>query len=376
MARVVNKKIWLLFGAGGIGRGLLAPIAQDAGYKIIFAEPDQKKIEFFLKNPYYQVFFFDSYSNQKKVKQIKVSNAINSTSKRALSSICSSPDLKFISTSVRVDNLEAVAKVLAPALAKRKDTDKLIILVCENVEKGGDKFKELLEKEVKGVTKNLVIPNISVDCMIPPHPAESLTIKREKFGELKIEKPKDKNAVFYLEKLPNVKLIKGSIDKLYQKKIIGVSGLHAGIAWLGFSKGHKYVHEAASDPELKKTIDQLIKELTEAIVAVTGFSKKEVETYLKEARARVSNKNLPDSNERFFRNLRNKLNKEERFLKPALIIWKKGRLAEALLSIVSIGIKKLMKEENLKDVAQVIKEVCQLPKNAHPLEEKVIELVS
>lgn len=371
----MEKKIWLLFGPGGIGRGLLAPIAQDAGYKIVFAEPDQKKIEFFLKNPYYQVFFFDSYSNQKKVKKINISNAINSNNKRALSSICSLPELKIISTSVRVDNLGAVAKVLAPALVKRKKLkDKLIILICENVEKGGDKFKELLEKEIKGITKNLIIPNISVDCMIPPHPAETLTIKREKFGELKIEKPKDEKVVFYLEKLPNVKLIKGSIDKLYQQKIIGVSGLHAGIAWLGFSRGHKYVHEAASDPGLKKTIDQLIKELTEAIVAVTGFSKKEVETYLKQARARVSNKNLPDPNERFFRNLRNKLSKEERFLKPALIIWKKRKLPEALLSIVSIGIKKLIKDENLKNPNKVIKEVCQLPKNAHLLEEKIIQL--
>lgn len=371
-----NKKIWLLFGPGGIGRGLIAPIAQDAGYKIIFAEPGQEKIEFFLKNPSYQVLFYAPSSNKWKIKKkIRIKGAINSIDKNALSSTCS-PDLKFISTSVRVDNLKAVAQVLAPALTKRNKKDKLIILVCENVERGGDKFKTLLEKEVRGVTKNLIIPNISVDCMIPPHPAETLIIKREKFGELKIEKPKDKKAVFYLEKLPNVKLIKGSIDKLYQKKIIGVSGLHAGIAWLGNSFGHKYVHQATADPKIKKTIDKLIKELTEAISVVTGFPEKEVETYLKEARLRVSNKNLPDPNERFFRNLRNKLNKEERFLKPALIIWKKGRLPEALLSIVSIGIKKLMKEENQKDVVKVVKEVCQLPKTAHPLEEKIIELTS
>ncbi|MCX6807009.1 MAG: hypothetical protein NT135_02735, partial [Candidatus Berkelbacteria bacterium] len=351
------KNKWLLFGAGGIGRGLVAQVAGDSQHDLIFVSSSKEKAQFFLKHPKYQIILYSSVSNSKKRKNISILDAIDANDINTLTKICSSPDLKIISTSVRVDNLESVAKNLAPALKNRKG--KLIILVCENIEQGGDKFKKMLESQIKGVTKNLIIPNISIDCMIPPHKSNTLKIEREDFGLILIEEPKDKEAIDYLKKLPNAKLIKGSIEKHYKRKIIGVSGLHAGIAWLGYSKGLQYVFQAAQNPQLKKTIDGLAKELGEAIFEVTGFPKIEITKYLNEARTRVGNKHLLDPNDRFFRNLRNKLNKNERFLEPALIIWKKKIFPKALLTIVSIGIKKLIKDENLKDTAKVVKEVCQ-----------------
>lgn len=367
------KKLWLLFGPGGIGRGLLAPIAHQSGHKIIFATPNRKTFQFLEKNRDYKVIFYPPGSNDKEEKVIENYEAVLTDNSKYLSIICTLKELKIISTSVRVDNLEAVAKVLAPVLKNRKD--KLIILVCENAENNGDKFKKLLEKEIKGITKNLIIPNISVDCMIPPHPSDTRTIEREKFGQLVIEKPKDRQTASYLKKLPNVNLINGKIDRHYKKKIIGVSGLHAGIAWLGLNKGYQYVYQAANDPKLKEIIKRLIRELAIAIFEETKFPKNEILKYLNLAKIRVSNPHLKDPNERFFRNLRNKLNENERFLGPALRVWQKGIEPIALLKILGIGFKKLIQEEKIKNIEKVVAEISGLPKEAKELENKIIDIV-
>ena len=361
------NNLWLLIGPGGIGRGLIAPIAAES-HKIIFVTPNQENVRFFKKNPEYKVIYYSPHNNRKKEKIIRNYDAVSSANLKKLSLICSSPDLKIISTSVRVDNLEKVAKILSQALKNRKE--KIIILVCENIENGGDRFKELLEKEVKGITKKIIIPNISVDCMIPPHKSETLIIEREKFGELVIERPKDK-ITRYLEKLPNVQLIKGKIIRHYKKKIIGVSGLHAGIAWMGFDRSHKYVYQAARDPKLRSKINQLIREIVIAIFEETKFPKKEILKYLKQARARISNVYLKDPNERFFRNLRKKLNVNERFLGPALKVWQKGYYPSSLLKIIAIGFKKLVKEEKIKDIKKSVIEICRLPKSAQGLEKEI-----
>lgn len=369
----INPK-WLLFGAGGIGRALVAQIAQDSGHDIIIATSTPKKAKFLKSHSKYGVMLYAPVGNRVTKKEIEIKKAFDINNTASLNAVCSSPDLKIISTSVRVDNLESVAKVLAPALAKRKS--KVIILTCENVERNGDKLRAMLEKEVPGVTKNLIIPNISVDCFVPPQESSSPVINREEFGELWIEKPKDQEAVAYLQKLLNVKLIDGLINNHYQKKIIGVSGLHSSIAWLGLEHGHQFVHQAARDPELQKTIDSLVSEFTEAIIEITGFSKKEVFNYVNTARIRIRNEHIPDPNERFFRNLRNKLIKDERFLKPALIIFQKGIYPEALLKIISIGFKKLIKDENLENPEKLVKEICQLPKGAEKLEKDLLALIS
>ena len=371
---VKNQDKWLILGTGGIGRGLVAQIAQDSGFSIVFGSHSRAKKDYFQKNSKYTIWLFDPKTNAKIEKKVKIEKAIDITCEEELIDILSSPELKIISTSVRVDNLESVAKILAPALAKIKSKKKLLILVCENVENNGDKFKKLLEKKKKGVTKNLIIPNLSVDCFIPPQDTDTKILKREKFGELKIENQKTKETSI-LKKIKNTEIINDKIIKYYKKKIIGVSGMHAGIAWFGFDAGHKYVHQAAADPKLQKTIDKLVIEFSEAIIEETGFPKDKVKQYVKEARERVGNKNLKDPNERFFRNLPNKLQVNERFLGPALTIWQKGIEPEALIDILAIGFKKLIKDEKITNPKLAIKEICQIPNSAKELENKLLRKV-
>lgn len=367
------KNKWLLFGPGGIGRGLIAPIAYNSNHQIIFSAPVTDSINFLKANPSYEVKYFSPEGTDYHLEVIKDYGAVLSTDLNELTKICLSPELKIISTSVRVDNLESVAKALAPALKNRQD--KLIILVCENVERGGSKLKEMLEKEISGVTKNLIIPNISVDSMIPPHKSDSLVINREEFGELVIEKPADNDSAQYLANLPKVRLIEGDIIRHYKKKIIGVSGIHAGIAWLSLDRGHEFVYQGTQDPNLKPVIDGLIQELNIAIQKETGFSASEILPYLELARKRVGNANLPDPNERFFRNLRTKLSVNERFLGPALTVWQQGQGPTSLLKIIAIGFKKLIKDEGLTDIKQTVHEVCELPPSAKELEDQIVSLI-
>ena len=54
----MDKKKWLIFGAGGIGRGLIAPIAQDSDYAIIVASHNTEQVRFFTKYPQYRALFY------------------------------------------------------------------------------------------------------------------------------------------------------------------------------------------------------------------------------------------------------------------------------------------------------------------------------
>ena len=327
------------FGAGKIGRGFIAELLHDTGYRVVFVDVVDALVDLINKDHEYYLFQIENNYKEKKIDNIEALSSIKEPEKV----IAEINQAKVVTTSVMATNLPKIAPVLAKGLKSRvgQGKEKVVVMACENAMHGTDILVkamidsgEITQAELDEVG---VYPNTAVDRMV--FDGEHNGHKGIDIGvnyELAIEKDKLVN--------PDDEPIKGAeytsdLDRHLQRKIYMITCGHAISAYIGYANGKDIVQDVLNDPELVKEVRAAVMESAAALEKEYGFSHESLVDYCENMFIkRFGNPKTHDEGARVGREPIRKISYNDRIMGPANMCEKYGLDDSALLKGVAYAL--------------------------------------
>lgn len=311
------EKIAVHFGGGALGRGLVVPFLMEAGFDVVIVDVNKELLDELKKNKEYFLEITD-YPEHSRV--IKIKDAVElSVSNQILSQYLARAEI--ITTSVRKENLPAVAEILSKAL---HENDKKIVLCAENIENSGDYFKSLIETVSHHKYKNFMIPNTVVDRICSSKWPESTNIMTESYGEFGFEKGEIQ------ESLKNIKAV-DDLEKAFIRKRLLVNTYCDMCCFFGKIRKKKYLSDAVTDQEVQKEVKPYAETFKTILVKKYHYTEDEIDQWICLYQKRLANPAIKRELETVARGLWQKLKYSERFLLPILLLDDMGEDTEEAL---------------------------------------------
>lgn len=327
------------FGAGKIGRGFIAELLHDTGYRVVFVDVVDALVDLINKDHEYYLFQIENNYKEKKIDHIEALSSIKEPEKV----IAEINEAKVVTTSVMATNLPKIAPILAKGLKSRvgQGKEKVVVMACENAMHGTDILVkamidsgEITQAELDEVG---VYPNTAVDRMVfdgqhNGHKGIDIGVNYE----LAIEKDKLVN--------PDDEPIKGAeytsdLDRHLQRKIYMVNCGHAISAYIGYANGKDIVQDVLNDPELVKEVRAAVMESAAALEKEYGFSHESLVDYCENMFIkRFGNPKTHDEGARVGREPIRKIAYNDRIMGPANMCEKYGLDNSALLKGVAYAL--------------------------------------
>lgn len=308
------------FGAGKIGRGFIAELLHDSGYRIVFADVVQPLVDLVNEKHEYSLFLFDHDYEEKVIDNIIAYSTIT----QAEQVVEEIKNAEVLTTSVMATNLPKVAPLIARGLKARLEAGrdrKIVVMACENAIMGTDILKKamaetgiLTEAEMEQVA---AFPNTAVDRLVfDGHHNGKDGIEIGDAFELAIEKGKLPD--------PLAEPVKGAeyVDDLamyLQRKIYMVNCAHAITSYIGFTRGYTTVQESLADPEILQEVKSAIMESAAALEETYGFSHEKLVEYMDTMIiGRFTKPGMSDPISRVAREPIRKISTNDRIMGPAI----------------------------------------------------------
>lgn len=327
-------KIAVQFGAGNIGRGFIADLLKRSGYKIVFVE-ENKDLAYALNNR--GEYPLKLFQRDGTIKDLIIDNflVINPEDESKIAQYISQGEVIF--TAVGVKNLSNIALLISQGLKKRfyENQSPLNIFICENSKSAPEILKKEIFKYLNQEEKNFVENKVgfvltSVARMVAGsgerHGYEDpLLIVTEEYNLLPFDLKALKGnipPIFGLKPSENFEL---EIDK---KLFIHNLG-HSVLAYFGYLKGYKFIHESIKDKEIREVFDGVIKEVSQALfLKHRDIDKREYKEYLEDLIKRFENPLLMDPITRVARDPIRKLGPSDRIIGGARFCLSHGIFPE------------------------------------------------
>lgn len=325
------------FGAGNIGRGFIGYLQYNSGYEVTFVDISDFLVDAINKYKNYTVITLSTSENKEKVENVK---AIHLKDTEALEKAISEADL--ITTSIGANNLASTGNLLRGLLEKRVETNtkELDIIACENALFATDMLKKAIlegasDKLVAYLEEKVGFPNSAVDRIVPNVNIEKelpIDVAVEDFYEWDVEK----------DKIRVNSDIKGAeyVDNLgpyLERKLFLLNGAHATIAYLGYLKDYKFIHEAIKDEEIRNTVVGFHNEAIKALSVKHGIDVNDLNKYSKKIIGRFENAYLQDELSRVGRDPVRKLSGNDRLITPLKQCSELNIEANSILTGVAAG---------------------------------------
>ena len=309
----------LIYGAGAIGRGFLAPLLQKYNLEISFADKDEKLITELKSKKHYKAAI--TGSNEYEFIDVPVKDAFFQTEEK------------------NIEQYDLVFSCVGPANCydlSEEFKHARTLISCEN-----DLSTVKGLQELSG-NRNIYfgIPDVITSNTAPPE-----LLKQDPLMTV------TERGVLVLEKgnyqLPDEILHVGceELHMHWMCKLFIHNAPHAIVAYLGWMKGFTYIHEAMADKDINEIVVGSISEITDGVIA-SGFAVKEYAIYYKEKELkRFSNKLLYDKIERVAREPLRKIAKNNR-----LVLALRNALFNGVLPVnTAKGIKAALYYNNTSD---------------------------
>lgn len=313
----------IILGAGRIGRGFVSQILHLNDIELVFFDNSSEMVELMNEKKEYTVHVMGYPEENTTISNVHA-YLVSDTDQLEKEW----EDADFLITAVGGKNLPALGKYIGAAFKKlcmRHKVHYSNIITCENwvdpAKDIKDAILETLTAEEKeefskmiGVAEAVILTTGagSPDGKIPLNPVDTWV---QNFKYLPLEKEtlkgeyRELKYVEYVENFGN--LLK---QKLYTNNTsVGL------VAYLGYLKGLTYVSEAANDPEIAPMLDEVYKEINEALIEGLGINEESQYAFSKRAKAKYQDRNIVDLLTRIARDPLRKLAPDDRLIGPAHI---------------------------------------------------------
>jgi mannitol-1-phosphate 5-dehydrogenase len=327
------------FGAGNIGRGLVARLLHNSGFEIVFLDVIDNLIETFQKTASYEIietgeqgeknFVFDNY------RALNVKHSMN----QVVHEIATADT---VTCAVGPQALESIAEPIAKGIEARIQSTTLAVIAYENEIGATDILRGFVETRFSAETKINIAPkvcfaNSTVDRIVPVQPKSSgLDILTEEFYEWCVEKkpfdgsPPQIKGVNFVEDL----------QPYIERKLFTVSTSHATAAYYSHNRNFKYIHDVLADKKLHDIVLSTLKETARIICTKhLHISREDQDRYVQTMVKRVSEPSLKDTMERVGRDPLHKLGRHERFIGPAALLVESGMEDDYLLGGIKMALR-------------------------------------
>lgn len=302
----------LHFGAGNIGRGLIGDLLNRSNYEITFVDMDRDIVKQLNTNHSYKI----EYIGQKEIRKVDKVSALNIEDDLD-KIILAFKDVDLITTSVGVNNLKHIAKIIKLGVLERNRP--INILANENAFLASNTLKnEVLklcndkEKEVisnYGLFVNTAIDRISTSRI----DGSELIASVEPYYEWVIER---KNLETDIAKSLNLATIVDNIIPFIERKLFIINSCHVTFAYIGNLFNYTTIQEAAADKRILKFAKDYLNEVKRYFISEYDMDENDLDEFIKKTIERQSDKNSKDLIIRVGKDPIRKLGHEERIIGP------------------------------------------------------------
>jgi mannitol-1-phosphate 5-dehydrogenase len=247
----------VVIGPGRIGCGLAGQLLQASGYELVFVGRNQAIVDHLNRLGRYKVRLVDSASAQEVV--VDRLRAIHSSNFSRVAREISEADL--VVTSVGAKNISDVAPLIAAGLGRR--TTPVNVLAFENwgVDSGAT-LRSLVGRFLSGYPIELHgFARVVIDRIVPHRVWDAPS----DHPLLLIGDPAELFVVEGSSLCQPIPMIRGmqitpDFTACILRKLCVFSTGHIATAYLGYLKGHHYIHEAIRDPEIRAMVIAVMSE--------------------------------------------------------------------------------------------------------------------
>ncbi len=309
----------VVFGAGATGRGHVGLLAWQAGFELVFVDKKPDLVQCLQRAGCYRVRLFGDREQEVEVTGFRVYHSLE---RAAIAEEVA--DAALVLTAVFDPNLPDVAETLALAVsrcAERHRSEPINVIACENMMDssstlGVHVMSRLGAEERAYARDHFGFPDCMISRVVPRPEPDPLLIVTEDYNEWTAR------ADAFLGKKPPVltalELVENQTARLERKLFIHNGG-HAICGYVGFHRGHHFIHEAVADPVVGRYVSGALDELGGVVRRKHGFSAQSIEAYKADLGRRGAIPQLADAVLRVVRDPARKLSPRERLVAPALL---------------------------------------------------------
>ncbi|MBL7200942.1 MAG: C-GCAxxG-C-C family protein [Anaerolineae bacterium] len=316
-----SDKMCVIWGAGRIGRGFVADLLADAGYRILFVDQAQAVVDSLRERGQYTVVRATGTERQDRV--IDGFEVLSTDETAQVAAALVAADLAAVAVFPR--DLPTVARQMVPGLLRRRaerPDESLDILLCTNLAHAGPAFREpllaALPPEARawarsriGVVESLVIR------MVAEPPAEErerspLLVWTNGYATFPVERCAFRGEV---PAVPALRLV-DDMRAEERRKLYTYNTFHAALAYLGALRGHVRVVDALADAWVRVGAEGALRESAAALQAEYEFAPEEMARWIEGVIAQTDNPALGDTVARYGADPRRKLRHDDRLAGP------------------------------------------------------------
>jgi mannitol-1-phosphate 5-dehydrogenase len=320
----------IVIGAGASGRGHVGQLASESGHPLVFLDKDESLCRALRAAGAYTVRLVSARTRTVTIDGFTI---LHTSEKEAFYRHFREARLLF--TTVCPGNLRDAAEYLRGLFVRwleESPPDFKNVLCCENMNRSSTTFRELLLDGFPSALKEKLDRQVGfADTMIArvvARPSDPLRLLGEEYSEWTADRKAMRGA-----DLPSIRTLDFVEDqtRYLQRKLYIHNAGHATFGYLGFLKGHTYIHEAAGDRDIMAVCEKAIEESGWGIEKEFGFPGEVIRKYRAALTDKCVSPDLPDEISRVVREPIRKLGAEERFFGPIGLMLRHGRQPDYLL---------------------------------------------
>ena len=325
----------VIFGAGNVGRGFLAQLFTESGYRVTFIDVAVPLLEAINRRGAYTLqLVTDEAVEELEVRG--VSGILSTDTERASQAVA---DCDLAATAVGAGVLPKIAPVVASGIEKRRlsgRAEPLNIIICENLKDAPDVFAAMLSGHLSAegqryLDEHVGLVDAVIGRMVPIVPAEvsqrdPSLIMAEPYKVLPVNRQRFKGAVPAIVGMQARDNFAAYVDQ----KLYTHNAGHAVLAYLGYLRGYTYGYEALDDRLVLGLVRKALAESSAALVARYGIGADEQRQHVADLLHRFRNRRLGDTIFRLGRDPLRKLAAKDRLVGAATLVSETGGRPDAL----------------------------------------------
>ena len=381
----------IIWGAGRIGRGFLAEVFSQPGYRLTFVDMVRPLIDELRAADGYTVW----KAQNEGVSSVRIESydALHIGDDYQIMKKMLSPR-PIVAAAVQASMLDSLADMLSPyirARAVQRPEEPMDIVLSVNSMMPDQAFFAALERVFAGEDNVLAYVRGKVGLsvtvvmrIVPQTPAEYL--ERDPLGVFTNGFPElvaDRKGFRGEPPLLPMLRLSDHIEAEEVRKIYTLNMVHATAAYLGLPKRHTYVKEVAADPALGPMLRSALQEAAVGLSGEYGFSAEEMARWTDRMMGLIENPHMWDDLLRLGADSLRKLGPDDRLVGSARLSLKHGGMPVTIARAIRMGFLYENADEGTQRVRRAyqdngleaaLKEICGLDE-AEPLYEMVLKCI-
>jgi mannitol-1-phosphate 5-dehydrogenase len=320
------------FGAGNIGRGFMGQLFSEAGYRTVFVERNHELVRLINERRCYTLRLLDAYSGVETDLTIGNVKALASTEVGQVAARIA--EAEVAGTAVGVENLPSIAPLIAQGVRVRRAAGRpaLDVYLCENSYAAATTLKRqvlaLLDPaEREWAEQSIGFVGTSVARMVPTPQdllkgMDPLFVAADSYHRLPFDATAARAPQPPIQGMKPARSFKAEVERKLFTHNLG----HAVLGYVGYLRGHSYVHESCQDPYVSGIFSGALQETAHALLRryPEELDPREHEEILADARVRLCNPMIMDTVHRVARDPLRKLGSEDRLIGSARLCLAQG----------------------------------------------------